>query len=194
MQIKKHEVLCIKAINYKILTNSAYDFIKFFLGVGSVFSNDYVNYQSKVNAMEDSDEDEDFNNDLEEGKDESSVSDSSLNDIDKIEMIEDNNKKENLKSVVGPNFYTEVMVDKVYSIAYNILDVYTEGNVIFINLISSRSKIRRIYSFRNRLQLPQLSKRTLKTTNFLEFYLRTILRYQTKILSKCIYLHKSLLL
>ena len=128
--------------------------------------------------MEDSDEDEDFNNDLEEGKDESSVSDSSLNDIDKIEMIEDNNKKENLKSVVGPNFYTEVMVDKVYSIAYNILDVYTEGNVIFINLISSRSKIRRIYSFRNRLQLPQLSKRTLKTTNFLEFYLRTILRYQ----------------
>ena len=86
--------------------------------------------------MEDSDEDEDFNNDLEEGKDESSVSDSSLNDIDKIEMIEDNNKKENLKSVVGPNFYTEVMVDKVYSIAYNILDVYTEGNVIFIVLIT----------------------------------------------------------
>ncbi len=125
-QIKKYEINCVKAIDYNILANSAYDFIKFFLGVGGVISNDYINTTAVAAANNgeynvdkiSSSEDEDSANEEKDCE--------SDNSIDNIEFISKNVK---YRSVVAENFYTGALVDKIYSLSYNILDTCLEGKL-----------------------------------------------------------------
>jgi uncharacterized protein (UPF0276 family) len=40
--LKEYEVICVKALNYNIDTTTAYDYLKFFLSLGIVFTNDNI--------------------------------------------------------------------------------------------------------------------------------------------------------
>lgn len=118
-QIKKYEVLSVKAIDYSILTNSAYDIIKFFLALGCVLSNDFViTSQNKTNG-------EKLNADVILNEDEDKN-----NSIDYIEVESPNESK--LKSVVAKGFYTEVIVEKIYALSYSILYVFIEGKGVIL--------------------------------------------------------------
>lgn len=102
--IKEYEVICMKIINHNILCCSGYDFIKFFLGIGVIMTNDCIKKKSESQDYEDSNFSKCF----------SSIENS------------------NLKSITSPTFYTGPFVDKICVLSYNVLDSCTDGKIFLI--------------------------------------------------------------
>jgi len=90
------------------------------LGIGAIFSNDYINTSqtnTNFNKME-----EECDSDV----DEAEFSNNSIDNID-IDI-----RNSNFKCIGVSSFYSETLVDKIYSIAFNILDVVLDGMVSYI--------------------------------------------------------------
>ncbi len=96
--LKEYEVICVKALNYNIDSTTAYDFIRFFFGLGVIFNNDYIKKRAEGGEDEDN----------------------------KLPLNSTNLSK--LKSVVSNNFYTGSLSEKICALTTNILDGILDGN------------------------------------------------------------------
>ncbi len=96
--IKEYEVSCIKILKHNMLVTTAYDYLKFFLGIGVILSDDFIRGKSNETEYEEANYSKCFNSTAGKGK-----------------------------SIVAPNFYTGPFTEKICVVSFGILDVFIEG-------------------------------------------------------------------
>jgi len=99
--IKEYEVICMRIINHNILITTAYDYLKFFLGIGVILSNDFIKKRTDDSEHEESNYTKCFSNVC--------------------------NGTGKLKSICAPNFYTGRYIENLNLLSCVILDVVIEG-------------------------------------------------------------------
>ena len=103
--IKEYEVTCMRIINHNILVTTAYDYLKFFLSIGVILSNDFIKKRSEETEHEESNYSKCFSNGTGTGT------------------------GKQLKSIVAPNFYTGPYTEKICLLSCGILDCVIEGKI-----------------------------------------------------------------
>lgn len=101
--LKEYEVICVKLLNYCVDTSTVYDFLKFFLGIGVIFSNDQMKKKAEGDAEE-------------------------------IKLSLNSTSLAKLKSTFSSNFYSGSLSEKISTLAFNILDIFTEGKILLFNI------------------------------------------------------------
>jgi len=101
-----------RMLSHNIMVTTAYDYLKFFLCVGVILSNDFIKKRTEETEYEESNYSKCFANVSSTGTGSGTGSGTGK-----------------LKSIVAPNFYTGPFTEKICLVSFGILDVIIEGKI-----------------------------------------------------------------